>query len=693
MKNIFEDLKRDIKMILIAYVIFDVIFIGALTFAISEAVEGETILATISERLLPAITSFAFFKGIFADFGFFMKGSFWTLIIIFGIYIAYKMKQNEKNDYDGIESGSSDWSKNGEEFRKMSDGREILNKKNGFILSKEHYLGTDLKKVLINKNVLVIGGSGTGKSACYIKPNILQTLGSYVITDPKGELYRETSGFLKSKGYEVKAFNLVNPEYSDRYNPLSHIIDNTSVDVLAETLVVGAKKGAPAGGDTFWDDTAKMLIKACIYYVISVLPPEERNISSCLNIIRAGGSDPEVFKKIFLEELKPEHPGRKEYENFSTSADKTMQSIIISTISKISTFDTPAMQRITTSNNIKFDDLGKKKLAIYVITSTSDSTYDFVSTMFFSQMLQKLFLQADRNGGTLNQQVYFLLDEFANIGQIPDFERKLSVTRSMGISISIVIQALDQLESLYKENFETIVGNCDTQLFLGSQSIKTCEYFSKSLGQKTIKIQSKSISKDKDGKTKQGISVSEQRQGRELMTVDELKRLDPNEEVILVRGLRPIRAKKAWYYKYHPEKDNAKKFEIHDIKEMPKTEILPVKIMDVQKHLEDAKRRLAEKMKARSMDVSIDSESTNQPPRNINKGTNSFASSMSDIDIEEPTMGPIINSVPKNTNTTSNTSTTKPSTTSSSGNAISDVDLQLELEKKFDELFGKNSSH
>ena len=685
MRNFVEDLKREIKPLLITYVIFDIIFIGALAYAISNANEGDNVITAVINNLLPAITSLKFFEGIFIDFGFFLKGSLWTLLIIFAIYIIFKLKKEEQNDYDGIESGSSDWSKNGEEFRKVSDGREILNRKNGFILSKEHYLGTDLKKVLINKNVLVIGGSGTGKSACYIKPNILQTLGSYVITDPKGELYRETSGFLKSKGYEVKAFNLVNPEYSDRYNPLSHIIDNTSVDVLAETLVAGAKKGAPTGGDTFWDDTAKMLIKACIYYVISVLPPEERNISSCLNIIRAGGADGEVFKKIFLEELKPEHPGRKEYENFSTSADKTMQSIIISTISKISTFDTPAMQRITTSNNIKFDDLGKKKLAIYVITSTSDSTYDFISTMFFSQMLQKLFLQADRNGGTLNNQVYFLLDEFANIGQIPDFERKLSVTRSMGISISIVIQALDQLESLYKENFETIVGNCDTQLFLGSQSIKTCEYFSKSLGQKTIKIQSKSISKDKDGKTKQGISVSEQRQGRELMTVDELKRLDPNEEIIVVRGLRPIRAKKAWYYRYHPERDNAKRFEIHDIKEMPKTEILPIKIMDVQKHFENVKRRQMEKMSARGTDISFDTDTISTPKPKVP------TSNPVNIDIDENIGGPIINSIP-NINT-KDSSTNSSTSSNNSANKLSDINLQIELEKKFDELFGTGNSH
>lgn len=682
MRDFFESIKKEIQILLVAYVIFDIVFIGALTSVIVNN-PGKSIIEML-QFYLPAITSFGFIVDIFKDFGLFLKMSLWTLLGFIILYVAYKMNKPQKNDFEGIESGSSDWSKNGEEYKKLSDGREILNRKNGFILSRDHYLGTDLKKVLINKNILVIGGSGAGKTACYIKPNILQTLGSYVITDPKGELFRETSGYLKSKGYEVKAFNLVNPEYSDRYNPLSHIIDNKSVDTLAETLVVGAKKTTGTNGDTFWDDTAKMLIKACIYYVISVLPPEERNISSCLNIIRAGGANPDIFKKLFLEELKPEHPGRKEYENFSTSADKTMQSIIISTISKVSTFDTPAMQRITTSNNINFDDLGKKKLAIYVITSTSDSTYDYVSTMFFSQMLQKLFLQADRNGGTLNNQVYFLLDEFANIGQIPDFERKLSVTRSMGISISIVVQALDQLEALYKDNFETIVGNCDTQLFLGSQSIKTCEYFSKSLGQKTIKIQSKSVSKDKDGKTKQGVSISEQRQGRELMTVDELKRLDPNDEIIIVRGLRPIRAKKAWYFKYHSERDNAKKFEIRDITEMPKTEKLPIKIMDVQKHIDDTQRRIAQKLKERGENVEFN-DNIVAPQENSNV---TVKQEIRTPKIEEP-IGPVINSIPSSKSTTSTSSTTNQNASTATSN--SDFDLQQELEKKFDELFGISS--
>ena len=186
-----------------------------------------------------------------------------------------------------------------------SHGTYILNKSEGFILSKNHYLGTDPRKVKVNKNILVFGGSGTGKTASYIKPNILQKLGSYVITDPKGELYRETSGYLKANGYEVKVLNLVDTEYSNRYNPLSHIRDYSDVDIIAHTIVAGGEgDGGGKSADPFWDNTAKMLLKACIYYVISVLPEEERNLSSCLNIVRAGGSDESIFDVLKKQEEK-----------------------------------------------------------------------------------------------------------------------------------------------------------------------------------------------------------------------------------------------------------------------------------------------------------------------------------------------------------------------------------------------------
>lgn len=595
-------IKREFKPFLIAYILFDIIVIGSLVVTINnipkDSTESFNNINYIFQNFVPNIISFKFFSAIFVDFFSFINFSFWTFVATIILFIVWKIKVGSANEDDGKEHGSSKWSKDGEEFFKLADGSETLNKKEGFILSSKHYLNTDLRKVKLNKNILVFGGSGTGKSACYIKPNILQCLGSYVITDPKGELYRETSGFLKANGYKIKTLNLVETEFSDKYNPLAHIRDHTDVDVIAHTIVEGGGEGKSS--DPFWDNTAKMLLKACIYYVISVLPEEEQNLSSCLNIVRAGGADDSIMDKLFVNELTPEHPGRKEYEGIRLGVDKTKQSIAISLVSKLSHFDSPNMKSITTANDISFEELGNQKTAIFVITPADHSTYDYILTIFFSQLLQTLYSQANKNGGTLNNQVYLLLDEFANIGQIPDFNKKLSTTRSLGISVSIVVQSLDQIEGLYKDTYENIIGNCDTQLFLGSQSLKTCEYFSKSLGQKTIKYSTKSTSKSKgSGESNPSESISEQKQGRDLMTVDELKRMGFDEEVLLVRGLNPIKAKKAWYFKYHPLKDQIKQYEIKDSSQMPKPKKYEIKTMDVLKHIEEkmevAKQNVQEK--------------------------------------------------------------------------------------------------
>ena len=571
-----------------------------------------------------------------------------VLVVLMYMSVKFILKSRKTYDYQGQEMGSSDWSKHGEEFKKNPDGTEILNKHEGFILSKDHYLGLDGKKVKINKNILVFGGSGTGKTACYIKPNIMQRLGSYVITDPKGELYRDTSKYLANYGYDVKVLNLVDPEYSNRYNPLAHIQDYADVDIIAHTIVEGGEGGGKAS-DPFWDNTAKMLLKACIYYVISVLPEEERNLSSCLNIVRAGGADVCIFDDLFVGELSPEHPGRKEYEGIRVGADKTKQSIAISLVSKLSHFDSPSMQRLTTSNDISFEELGERKMALYVISPDSHSTYNYILTIFYGQLLQRLYAQADRNGGALKQPTYLLLDEFANIGKIPDFNQKLSTSRSRLISMSIIVQSLDQLVDLYKDLYENIISNCDTQIFLGSQSIKTCEYFSKSLGQKTLTFQSKSKNRDKKDYETQGYSYSEQRQGRELMTIDELKRLGMDDEIILVRGLKPILAKKAWYFKYHPAREEVERFKIHNMSEMMKPEDVEVHTMDVQAHLQARKNRAREILKEKNNEV-----------EDIK------------IDIQDS----------KENNQMQNLK-----------NNVKELDLQEELEKKFDELFGSNKKN
>lgn len=637
--------KKQLIAIGIFYLIVCVMVVGNIIVAGNKAEKTDSIVTNLENTthiFYEQLTHpFDIIGGIFTIEGVFPKfinGS-GLLLIAFVILILWMFIKNGKiRDYEGHEHGSSNWAKNGEEFKKQPDGSEIINKTGGFILGKKHFLGTDQKKVRINKNILVFGGSGTGKSACFVKPNIMQKLGSYVITDPKGELYRDTSKYLEAAGWKVKVLNLEDTEYSNRYNPLMNINDYKDVDIIAHTIVAGGKSEGGNSGDPFWIDTAKMLLKACIYYVISVLPEEQRNISSCMNIVRAGGRDESTFDKLFIAELNPEHPGRKEYESFCVSADKTKQSIAISLISKIAIFDSPPMQRLTSTNDISFDELGTEKTAIYVISSDSHTTYNNMLTIFYGQLLQRLYNLADKNGGSLKQPVYLLLDEFANIGKIPDFNQKLSTSRSRGISMSIIVQSLDQLVDLYKDLHENIISNCDTQIFLGSQSIKTCEYISKSLGQKTLTYNSKSKSRDKNNYHTQGISVSEQRQGRDLMTIDELKRMPMDDEIIIVRGVRPIYTQKAWYFKFHPERENILKYVIKNHSEMIKLPPVEVKTMDVQAHIDEKMSKAKEITRDKNMEI----EDSNAPAKNT----------------------VIIKDV------------------------VESLDLQKELEKKFDELFG-----
>ena len=703
MRDFFEDFKQKAPILIVLALVAAVVLGGSLTKSITDAKASgaDSLLFAVVETWLGNITNLSFFSGMFSDFGLFLHITLWIFVIVFAIYILAKINAGSHSEYEGKENGSSQWSQGAEDYKHDSNGREILNRKEGFILSRKHYLGTDLKKVGINKNILVVGGSGAGKTACYIKPNIMQCLGSYVITDPKGELYKETSKFLKNEGYDVKTFNLVNPTYSDFYNPIANICSAQDVDTVAHILVTGAHKEGGGGDDPFWDNTAKMLISATIYYVLSVLPLEQQNIGSCLNIIRQGGNDSSIFEKLFIDDLKPEHPGRIQYESFKTAADKTMQSIVISSISKMRVFDMPAIQRITSSNSIDFRSVAKKKSVIYVITSAAESTYDFVSTMFFSQMFSILYKQADDYGSRLPNQVYFLLDEFANIGQIPDFQKKLSTTRSLGISISIIVQSLDQLEALYKESYENILGNCDTQLLLGTNSQKTAEYFSKSLGQTTIKIQQKSINKDKDEAKKQGVSISTQRQARDLMTVDEIRRLDNNKEIIMVRGLKPIMAEKAWYFKYHPKRDIIESMKINSIKEMPIPEPVPYSYFDVHEYLAERKRRAQEILKSRSKDVDIDTSSF----ANNNSSTTSDASSATQdskkaysYSMAEKDKDEEVNTKPSaqglenlSYNDLYENSDVNPIASEDENSNDDDFDLQSELESKFDKLFGKSS--
>ena len=334
-------------------------------------------------------------------------------------------------------------------------------------------------------------GSGSGKSASYVIPNAYQLLGSYVFTDPKGELYDKTAGYLKEKGYEIKVLNLVNPKNSDGYNPLMHIESEIDVDVIANTIVKGQKVEG-SNSDPYWDDMAEMLLKALIYYLLATRPEEEQNLASCAELVRAANSNGggNLLTQL-INQLPYDHPARMFYKSIEIAPEKTYGSILSTLQSKLGKFDSKEIAELTSTNTINFEDIGK----------------------------------------------------------IPDFDKKISTSRSRKISFSVILQNLDQLEAVYDKSHETIIGNCDTTLFLGSNSQKTVEYFSKELGEKTISRESWSVNKDKN-MWRQGYNKSDQIMARALMTPDELRRLDNDLCIILEKGIKPIKAPKYYYFKY-----------------------------------------------------------------------------------------------------------------------------------------------
>ncbi|MCI8654937.1 MAG: type IV secretory system conjugative DNA transfer family protein, partial [Clostridia bacterium] len=312
--------------------------------------------------------------------------------------------------------------------------------------------------------------------------------------------------------------------------------------------VVKGQKSSDSSSDPYWDDMAEMLLKALIYYLMATRPIEEQNLASCAELVRAanknGGSN---LLTDLMNQLPYDHPARMNYKSIEIAPEKTYGSILSSLQSKLGKFDSKEIAELTSTNTIDFEEIAKKKTAVYVISSDTHTAYDFLLTIFFSQMIQQLYDFADKNGGALPTPAYFILDEFANIGRVPDFDKKISTSRSRGIQFSVILQNLDQLEAVYEKSYETIIGNCDTHVFLGSNSQKTVEYFSKALGEKTVERTSISVNKDRQN-WMQGKSVSDQINARALMTPDELRRLDNDYCIIFEKGIRPIKAKKYYYF-------------------------------------------------------------------------------------------------------------------------------------------------
>ena len=529
-------------------------------------------------------------------------------------------------------------------------------------------------------------GSGSGKSASYSIPNAFQMLGSYVFTDPKGELYDKTAGYLKKNGYEIKVLNLVNPTNSDGYNPLLHIRSEIDVDVIANTIVKG-QKSETSGSDPYWDDMAEMLLKALIYYLMATRPEEEQNLASCSELVRAannnGGSN---LLTDLMNQLPYDHPARMNYKSIEIAPEKTYGSILSSLQSKLGKFDSKEIAEVTSTDTIDFDEIGSRKTAVYVISSDTHKAYDFLLTIFFSQMIQQLYDFADKNGGRLKMPTFFILDEFANIGQIPDFDKKISTSRSRGISFSVILQNLDQLEAVYEKSYETIMGNCDTHVFLGSNSYKTVEYFSKALGEKTITRDNQSINRDKQFH-RQGYSDSDQVMARALMTPDELRRMDNDLCIIYEKGLKPIKDEKYYYFETPMAKKlsevtlNHLEFDVGSRGKWRKFNPYNPYIEGQDENKKD--------LKVESLDDLFEDDEKNDDNTSNNNEINNVANNENKNNESNDSKSSVYR---KEENISENNAPILPQDDDiESGNEdeVMSIDVQKELEAKFDELFRK----
>lgn len=583
--------------------------------------------------------------------------------LIFALFMLYKL--SNKNEYENIEYGSADWCKDSEAYN-------VLSPKEGMILGYRKYLPViPTPPPGKNGNILVIGGSGSGKSASFAIPNAMQMLGSYVFTDPKGELYDRTAGIFKDKGYDVHVINLAEPKCSDGYNPLAHIRGTLDVDTIVK--IISKKEGGDSkSNDPFWDQTSEALLKAVIYYIMFSRPKEEWSLASCLALVRLGGeNEGEDLRNLFMA-LPFENPARKAFETIRLGSEKTFSNILVSLAAKLEAFDSKEIVGLTSTNTIEFEDLVNKKSVLYFITPATNDTYNFLMNIFFSQMFDRLYEYADTKGGKLPTPLFLILDEFANIGRIPRFEQILSTCRSYRINISIILQSIDQLIAIYDEKVtENIMSNCSTHLFLGTNAQKTLETFSKQLGEKTITRDSISKSTDKDSHFS-GRSYSDQAMGRALMTPDELRKMSENECIILVQAMKPIKAQKYWYYDKkgcpgpHPLAKRAREVEMNhrDIAEPKRGEFVVTNPYEIISEEEV----FANFANSRANDVDVDV----------------FGDSAEEKDT--PTITPYTKSTTGTVNSSAQTSN------ATDTNEI-DYDLYAELDKKFMELYGSKKGN
>ena len=470
-----------------------------------------------------------------------------VLIFLFfyamGIGVYFSSNENRR---PGEEHGSAKWGDTSKVSKKYKDNRDRFN---NLILSQNLALSLNAKLHRRNLNVLIVGGSGAGKTRFYAKPNILQCNTSFIILDPKGELVRSTAPLLLEKGYDVKVFNLINPEDSDGYNPFSYIRKDEDVIKLISNLIQNTTPKNASQNDPFWQQSEIALDTALMLYLLYEAPKEEQNFSTLMYMIQNAAvmEDDEEYRSpvdiLFeaLEEEKPEHIAVKQWKIFKQASGKTAKSILISAAVRLAAFNLPEISRMTSYDDLDLGSMGEKKRAIFCVIPDNDTSFNYLVGMLYTQAFQELYYKADHSyGGELPVPVHFVMDEFANVALPDNFERVLATMRSRRISVSIIIQNIAQLKALFKDSWESIVGNCDTFLYLGGNEQATHEYISKMLGKETIDTRTRGVTKGQHGSS----NVNYQNSGRELLTLDEVRCLDNTNALIFIRGERPVMDKK-----------------------------------------------------------------------------------------------------------------------------------------------------
>ena len=445
------------------------------------------------------------------------------------------------------------------------------------IFTKEVYMSMDGRKTQRNNNACVIGGSGAGKSRFLVKPNVLNANCSMVITDPSGELLETMGGFLVQEGYELRVFNLVQMDHSNCYNPFHYIRNQEGVLIMINALIKNTTPKGSNTSDPFWEKAETALLQAICFYLMSECNPEDQNFSNVMKLLRCakaaeGQEDVDSTLDILFNDLKerePEHIAVQSYAVFkSAGGGKTAQSILISCQTRLQTFNLDAIKNLTSTDNIDLGSIGDKKVALFCITPSADTTFNYLIALMYTQLFETLYFHAETEvkGKFLKSPVRFLLDEFANIGTIPEFPQKLSTMRKYGISCTIILQALSQIKAMYKDDWEVLLGNCDSLLYLGGNDQTTLEYISKRLGKETIRSVNNSRSYGRQGSH----SMSYNKTGRELMTPDELSVMDNKNCILFIRGEYPFFSEKYPYTKHPNYKytgDASEKY-FFDIKEM-----------------------------------------------------------------------------------------------------------------------------